>query len=690
MHRPASAATRALREVAGTTPRRLCRLSSRRAALGDMSGARHNGGSTSGGGGGGGGGSSSSNATTAAGKHDVRGASGPSLDRAAICGAAACAAAGARLRALEDALMCAICHAPAAAPVALHGCGHLFCSYCVRAVLGTRSRCPEPHCGAPATTASITPLRRLDAARGDDAPSFGGGGGEKLEGAGLGANDRAGDAGNVRPAGNPLRSPAYLVHLTSVTASRDLLRRQLAKAGLSDAGSVEELLARHREYVLRFNANLDAAAPRPEAAVAAEVRQWERAIAAERARAERRGKSASWWDSQKQPAAKRQRAALLSGDAGAAGVGARSNGELGGDGGDAQHGATVVLPGDTFDEIIRKTRARSQRPPPIPAPSGGRDVTGVVRVLTGEQLQSDEMTAHPVPGPHPMVTPESVAIAVLDPDNFEEVPVPTPPRSPVLDGKTSHASDDDCVIVAEHLSQELIRRDGQRLERAPSTPIPSLESGSPLLTSNKDSLRRGVASGITRHDSEADEPAEDSRVLSSSEDCTLVSPTIGKISQHKGLKQSSADALSPMFRKDAGEGFEVDCRRNEIEAELSSPEKFTPWKKRLRFDNSPQTLAASRTDVACSSVDFSESLFPVTNDSTSVPSNHAASLNTVLSSDQCGIMNTAKNEVGPGNETMPRDELTPELRERIERNRLRAIALQRRKKGGNVNDGNGG
>jgi hypothetical protein len=289
-----------------------------------------------------------------------------------------------------------------------------------------------------------------------------------------------------------------------------------------------------------------------------------------------------------------------------------------------------------------------------------------------------------------MVTPENFTIPVLDPDNFQEVPVPTPPHSPTLDGKTSNASDDDCVIVAEHLSQELSRRDGQHLERVPSTPIPSLERSSPLLTSDKDSRRRGTASGIPRHDSEEDKPAQDSRVLSASEDCTLVSPALGKISQHKGLEQCSGDALSPKFRKETVEAFEGARSQDEIETGLTSPETFTPWKKRLQFDTSPQTLAASRSDVACSNPDVPESLFPATSDSTSGPNNQTASLNTVLSSDHYRISTIARNEGSPGNEAMPKDKLTPEMRERIERNRLRAIALQRRKNGRTINDGNGG
>jgi hypothetical protein len=54
-------------------------------------------------------------------------------------------------------------------------------------------------------------------------------------------------------------------------------------------------------------------------------------------------------------------------------------------------------------------------------------------------------------------------------------------------------------------------------------------------------------------------------------------------------------------------------------------------------------------------------------------------LGTPLLSDDSGIT-IAKNAVRPGNGSISRKELTPEFRECIQRDRLRAITPQRRKK----------
>lgn len=236
--------------------------------------------------------------------------------------------------------MCAICHALPVAPVALQHCGHIFCSYCVRRYLGTRSRCPEPHCAASATTTSLTPLRALDCSALFD------------------TNRKRVAAGEAPPSSRP----SYLVHLTSANASKQLIKSSLAKAGLSHVGTYDELAARYREFVLQYNANIDAAIMEDDNVIVERVRRWEGVMSTEKQKAAKREKDAKsvvslFWKSTPQSTTRK-----------------RPRGDDVYDGRDREvsvshmhdienvrgpSGESVVLEGDGFTDLIRKTKMRT-------------------------------------------------------------------------------------------------------------------------------------------------------------------------------------------------------------------------------------------------------------------------------------------------------------------------------------------
>lgn len=149
-----------------------------------------------------------------------------------------------RLAAITEAFGCPICHATLRAAVLLP-CEHMFCSECVRRHLSNESACPQPFCRAACTTSHLVPLRALDAAletvRGSSAPA----------------------------APKMAREEGALVFLSKKDpkAKRRFLDR-LRENGLPTTGSLDTLAARDREFVIRWNANLDAAVPQPKKRIA--------------------------------------------------------------------------------------------------------------------------------------------------------------------------------------------------------------------------------------------------------------------------------------------------------------------------------------------------------------------------------------------------------------------------------------
>jgi Zinc finger, C3HC4 type (RING finger) len=178
-----------------------------------------------------------------------------------------------RLRALEAKLMCPICHELPTAPVALTACGHVFCSLCIRRYLrerASRSRCPYPVCRQPATATALLPLRVLDcedirapASRPPPDP------------------DSAAEAQTEVPTpADPLQYRAQIID-----AKAPVLRASLVRAGLPDTGTLDELSARHHEFVLVHNAAMDGARTRSRHEIVDAVLAWEKGFVAERNRA---------------------------------------------------------------------------------------------------------------------------------------------------------------------------------------------------------------------------------------------------------------------------------------------------------------------------------------------------------------------------------------------------------------------
>eukprot|EP00953_Heterococcus_sp_UTEX-ZZ885_P011161 6459-Heterococcus_DN1.PRE.2 len=69
---------------------------------------------------------------------------------------------GAVLRDLERLFTCSICQGYLAAPQILSGCGHTFCSGCIRQNLETKPACPE--CRKAGTASDLKPAARLASA----------------------------------------------------------------------------------------------------------------------------------------------------------------------------------------------------------------------------------------------------------------------------------------------------------------------------------------------------------------------------------------------------------------------------------------------------------------------------------------------------------------------------------------------
>lgn len=281
---------------------------------------------------------------------------------------------------------------PPLAPRSLR-CGHTYCSLCLRRWLLIRPECPA--CRRPASAAhfvvnavahgvvgALWRYRQLPAPPPVVIPPC------VPDGGGGGGSDTAADA---RARDRPAHLPFLPAGLTSVAT----FRTALAAAGLPTTGDRSALAARHAEYVVRYNAAVDApAAVRPGAAdLARQVRSWEAATGGAAAAA--RGTSGSL-DAFLAP---RPRAG---GAAAAAPGGGSGRGGMGG----------VVPPGaSSFPALVAAARAAAARhkrpraaaglslsPPPPPPPSAGvpagappagaaADAAGGARTLTPEEAE---------------------------------------------------------------------------------------------------------------------------------------------------------------------------------------------------------------------------------------------------------------------------------------------------------------
>lgn len=156
----------------------------------------------------------------------------------------------ATLARVQQEVLCGVCRELFAAPV-VFPCGHTFCSLCARRYMLLNSNCPDAHCKKPATTDQLRPVRALE-----------------LVTQALSGNTNAALLSD-RP-----RDPRHRPFLVS-GATRSMLKDKLGAVGLPVDGTTENLLARYREFVLLWNANLDSAHPRSELTIAERVRRAE-------------------------------------------------------------------------------------------------------------------------------------------------------------------------------------------------------------------------------------------------------------------------------------------------------------------------------------------------------------------------------------------------------------------------------
>lgn len=137
----------------------------------------------------------------------------------------------------------------------------------------------------------------------------------------------------------------------SVAASdRAVLRDRLESAGLPSRGTVSDMSKRYREYVLRYNANLDSRTPQPPAAIASATMRWDGDLEAEKAKKARQQQGYSWKFVRKR-SLDRDGCPPTSVDI--AETTRKKMRTL------QDHGA-LVQAGDSFAELIRKTRLRRQ------------------------------------------------------------------------------------------------------------------------------------------------------------------------------------------------------------------------------------------------------------------------------------------------------------------------------------------
>lgn len=153
--------------------------------------------------------------------------------------------------------LCIICRQILQSPVQLP-CNHIFCSRCIREALLQHSHCPQPFCKHTTTTTSLSPLRDYDHA----------------------LHTLRTIAASSPPSKPPLNS--IQDHLTPLChkspGAKALLTDKLKSLGLPVTGSLQTLAERYRRLCVCWNANLDAAVPKPVTEVVKTVLKEENAV----------------------------------------------------------------------------------------------------------------------------------------------------------------------------------------------------------------------------------------------------------------------------------------------------------------------------------------------------------------------------------------------------------------------------
>lgn len=340
------------------------------------------------------------------------------------CKAHGCDAQRGRIRKLEGALQCQLCHALPAAPVALTGCGHIFCALCIRRYLRGISACPFSGCKAPATTRDLLPLRRLDCFEGAD--------------------------------GSFVEKPR-LPQLSDASAS--LLRERLGKAMLSTKGDVERLRGRYQEYVMAYNVALDGGRgpERLRVDVLEAVREWD--------------KKQDKIDKAKQAQALQKKlkmngiATILTGTKRTLDVDGVREMTLD----VVDDGAPSVDPGDSHDILVQKLDARfpacARKRAKLKAPgdSGGDEISRTAAGNSATPADNDE-NAGPASCGAPIsnagFTDENIVVVLEDEEEALEC-VLSPPELPILsedcvNGETDVARPDAGNVSTEENVDEVV------------------------------------------------------------------------------------------------------------------------------------------------------------------------------------------------------------------------------------------
>lgn len=243
-----------------------------------------------------------------------------------------------QLNKLFDAHSCSICHDVLNAPVSLP-CRHYFCSECVRRHLLNHSVCPHPHCSQTATATTLTPQRSLDDMLAPVRAAF-----STAVSSAMSAQLQQRHTQKLK---RDATSSRYLVCFSHRDpGARPKLIEKLRQNDLPVSGNLRVLAARYREFVLKWNANLDANLPQSKRAIAELVMKEEKVrdfnnngsgFAASSASGHAGGPNHSSFFKKSRTDAK---AAIEAGD-------------------DVDEDADdVVAEGDDFDTLIRKTRLR--------------------------------------------------------------------------------------------------------------------------------------------------------------------------------------------------------------------------------------------------------------------------------------------------------------------------------------------
>jgi len=165
---------------------------------------------------------------------------------------------------LEHALRCAICKRLMRAACSLKGCGHAFCSLCVRRALAAKGECPQ--CRAHSSTAAVLPNKALDAA----VRHY-----EMVRPALLTVKSSAGislstdlrdsslikSSKNSSSAGVAIVGKKRIANAVYHVMKDKQLKDEVAKHGLPTHGPRKALVKRLKEYILQFNSLVDGEAP---------------------------------------------------------------------------------------------------------------------------------------------------------------------------------------------------------------------------------------------------------------------------------------------------------------------------------------------------------------------------------------------------------------------------------------------